>query len=81
MVDNWESIIQKITPQTTKNTEKEQKQRIVQLRTADLFAYISCTELHENTGYDLPVIVDLPEGLQLIKTEPAVIHVNIGNIN
>ena len=68
-----------ITPQTIKIAVKGQKQRIEQLRTADLFAYISCTELHENTGYDLPVIVDLPEGLQLIKTEPAVIHVNIGN--
>ncbi len=58
-----------------------QQQRVDQLRSAELFAYVSCTGLAENTGYDLPVIVDLPSGLQLVKTEPAAIHVEIGNAN
>jgi YbbR domain-containing protein len=67
-----------INPKSIKITVKGQQQRVEQLRTADVFAYVSCTELQENTGYDLPLIVDLPEGLQLVKTEPAVIHVEIG---
>ena len=66
-------------PQTIKITVKGQQQRIEQMRTADLFAYVSCTELTEITGYDLPVIVDLPNGVQLVKADPAVIHVELGN--
>lgn len=62
-------------------TVKGQQQRIDQLRSAELFAYVSCLELTENTGYDLPVVVDLPTGLQLVKTEPAAVHVEIGNTN
>jgi YbbR domain-containing protein len=71
----------KISQKTIDITVKGQKQRIDQLRNANVFAYVSCIELQENTGYDLPVFVDLPEGLQLVKTEPAVIHVTIGGRN
>ena len=71
----------KISPETVKITVKGQQQRVEQFRTADVFAYVSCTELLENTGYDLPVNVDLPEGLQLVKTDPAVIHVDISIAN
>lgn len=70
-----------ITPKTINITVKGQEQRIEQFRTADVFAYIDCTGLNENTGYDLPVNVDLPEGLHLIKTDPAVIHVDIAKPN
>ena len=70
-----------INPKSVKITVKGQQQRVEQFRTADVSAYINCTELHENTGYDLPVNVDLPEGLQLVKTDPAVIHVDIGITN
>lgn len=69
----------KISPQTVTITVKGQMQRIEQLRNADVFAYVSCTELTEKTGYDLPIIVDLPSGLNLVKTDPAVIHIDIGN--
>jgi YbbR domain-containing protein len=62
-------------------TVKGQQQRLDQLRSAELFAYVSCVELAENTGYDLPVIVDLPAGLQLVKTEPAAVHIEIGTAN
>jgi YbbR domain-containing protein len=67
-----------IVPKNVNITIKGQQQRVEQFRTADVFAYVSCTELHENTGYDLPVKVDLPEVLQLVKTDPAVVHVDIG---
>ncbi len=57
------------------------QQRIEQLRAQDVFAYVTCTDLTESTGYDLPVVVNLPAGLQVVKTDPAVVHVEIGNKN
>lgn len=71
----------KTTPSSITITVKGQQQRIEQFRTANIFAYVDCSGLDENTGYDLPVNVDLPEGLQLIKTDPAVIHVEVTNPN
>ena len=68
-----------VQPQNVTITVKGQIQRIEQLRKANLFAYVSCTELIEKTGYDLPVIVDLPSGLTLVKIEPAVAHIEIEN--
>ncbi len=68
-----------VHPQTVTITIKGQMQRIEQMRKADVFAYVSCTDLTENTGYDLPVVVDLPSGLHVVKTEPAAVHVDIGN--
>lgn len=70
-----------IQPVTINITVRGLQQRIDMIRSAELFAYVSCTELTENTGYDLPVIVDLPSGLQLVKTEPTAVHVQIGNLN
>ena len=67
-----------LQPQTIRITVKGQQQRIDQIRSANIFAYVSCSDLVENTGYDLPVNVDLPSGVQLVKTEPSVIHVEIG---
>ena len=68
-----------IQPATISLTVQGKQQRIEQIRTAELFAYVSCHDLVESTTYDLPVVVDLPSGLQLVKTDPAVIHVEIGN--
>lgn len=68
-----------IHPKTINITVKGQQQRIEQMRSADAFAYVHCADLVENTGYDLPIVVDLPPGVLLIKTDPAVVHVNIGN--
>lgn len=70
-----------VQPQTISITVQGQVKRIEQMRTADVFAYVGCHNLIENTGYDLPVVVDLPSGLQLIKTEPSVVHVDISNGN
>ncbi len=70
-----------VQPLSINVTVRGQQQRIDQVRSADLFAYVSCVELAQNTGYDLPVIVDLPTGLQLVKTEPAAVHIEIGNVN
>ncbi len=70
-----------IQPRTINITVRGQQHRMELLRSADIFAYVSCTELTENTGYDLPVIVDLPSGLQAVKTDPPAVHVEIGNSN
>ncbi len=74
-----ESRQMKLNPKTITITVQGQKQRIKQMRTADVFAYVSCADLTESTGYDLPVITHLPSGLKLLKTLPAVIHVDIEN--
>lgn len=66
-----------LEPQTIRITVKGQQQRIEQTRTADIFAYVNCAELTENTGYDLPVKINLPSGVQLVKTEPPTVHINI----
>lgn len=70
-----------VQPLAINVTVRGQQQRIEQIRSADVFAYVSCMELAESTGYDLPVVVDLPSGVQLVKTEPAVVHVQIGKAN
>jgi YbbR domain-containing protein len=70
-----------VQPQVINVTVRGQQQRLEQIRLVDVFAYVSCMELAESTGYDLPVVVDLPSGLQLVKTEPAVVHVQIGKAN
>lgn len=68
-----------IVPQTINITVSGQQQRIEQLRSTELFAYVNCTDLTESTGYDMPVSVNLPAGIQQIKTDPTVVHIEIGN--
>ena len=68
-----------VQPLTVDVTVHGQEQRIEQLLASDLFAYVNCTELVESTGYDLPVVVNLPAGLQLVKTEPSIVRVFVGN--
>jgi hypothetical protein len=70
-----------VQPQVINVAVRGQQQRLEQIRSVDVFAYVSCMELAESTGYDLPVVVDLPSGVQLVKTDPAVVHVQIGKTN
>ena len=74
-----ESRQMELQPKTIRITVKGQQQRIEQMRTVDVFAYVNCTDLTESTGYDLPVAIKLPSGLQLVKTDPAILHINVGN--
>lgn len=66
-----------ISPKSINIMVKGQQQRLEQLSATEIFAYVDCTGLNESTGYDLPVAVDLPEGLQLVKVDPSVIHIDI----
>jgi len=68
-----------LQPKTIRITVKGQQQRIEQMRTVDVFAYVDCADLTESTGYDLPVTIKLPSGLQLIKTDPVTVHISVGN--
>ncbi|MBT8046459.1 MAG: hypothetical protein KJN67_04770, partial [Pontiella sp.] len=69
-----------VQPQSLNITVRGQQQRIDALKPEELFAYVGCYDLMQSTGYDLPVVVDLPSGLQLVKTDPPVVHVEIGNV-
>ena len=40
-------------------------------------AYVRCDELDAATTYDIPVQVDLPDGVILDSTEPSVVKVSI----
>ncbi len=68
-----------IQPQIISIKVKGQQQRLEQVQASDIFAYVSCTKLSENTRYDRAVIIDLPAGLKLIETDPEIIHISIGN--
>lgn len=66
-----------VSPQTVSLTVRGPKQRIEQMRKENVFAYVTCSDLTESTAYDLPVMVDLPSGLQLVKTDPSIVHIEI----
>ncbi len=74
-----ESRKMSLQPNRIKITVKGQKKRIEQMQVIDVFAYVNCAELKESTSYDLPVVINLPSGLQLVHTDPATIHVDIKN--
>lgn len=75
---NWKVDI---FPQTINVMVKGQKQTIEQLKDTELFAYVNCHDLSEAASYELPVVIDLPADIQAIKIEPAVVKVDITNIN
>ena len=68
-----------VIPAAVKITIKGQQQKIEQIRADNVLAYVSCTELEENATYDVPVAVNLPAGVHLIKSEPSVVKVTISN--
>ena len=74
-----ETRIMTLSPQAVKIEVTGPKDRIEQMRTAEVFAYVNCADLQESTSYDLPVAIHLPSGLKLVKAVPAAIHVDIEN--
>lgn len=70
-----------VVPQLITITVQGHQKEIDQMRATDVFAYLSCYDLPENAAYELPVVVDLPKNIQVLKTEPAVVQVEISNIN
>lgn len=70
-----------VSPQTLNVVVKGQAKRIEEIKATDISAYIKCMDLIESTKYELPVVVDLPVGIKLIRAEPSVVNVRIINSN
>lgn len=79
MCTSGENRLMELLPSAIKITVKGQQQRLEQMSSSDVFAYVNCANLTENTGYDLPVTIKLPSGVQLVKTDPATVHINVEN--
>jgi hypothetical protein len=74
-----ESRRMELEPRMIRVTVKGPQQRIEQIRETELYAFVNCSDLTESTEYDLPVNINLPSGVQLVKTEPSTVHIRIGN--
>lgn len=70
-----------VQPLTVDITLSGGQQKIDALKASDLFAYVTCTELTQSAGYELPIRINLPAGVRMIKSEPAAVRVEIGNLN
>ncbi len=68
-----------VQPQHISVSVKGQQREIEKIQQGDIFAYISCADLVESTGYEIPVVVNLPDGIQLIAADPAIATVQITN--
>lgn len=69
-----------VVPQFINITIQGQQQQIEKMRASDAYAYVNCYDLTESTAYELPVEVNLPANVQVVKTEPAIVQVNVTKI-
>jgi len=67
--------IVKIRPEKVDIVLRGSPQRIENLETRDVYAYVDCTELTEPAEYEVPVRVDVPTGVQVEKIEPPIVQV------
>lgn len=70
-----------LAPQVVNILVQGNKKQLETLNGNSLFAYVNCHDLSEAASYELPVHVELPEGVEVIKMEPAIVNVNIINLN
>lgn len=68
-----------VVPHQINITVQGLQQNIEKLRAEDIFAFVSCYDLTESAAYEMPVEVNLPADIQVVKTEPAVLQVQITN--
>ncbi len=66
-----------LVPETINLALSGARQKVDRIRPENITAYVRCDQLDASTTYDLPVQVDLPEGIILNSTEPSVIKVSI----
>ena len=66
-----------LAPETINLTLSGAQQRVDRIRPENITAYVRCDQLDASTTYDLPVQVDLPDGIILNNTEPSVVKVSI----
>jgi len=68
-----------LVPETINLTLSGAQQKVDRIRPENITAYVRCDQLDASTTYDLPVQVDLPDGIILNNTEPSVIKVSINS--
>lgn len=66
-----------VIPQFINITVQGQQQQIEKMRLSDAYAYVNCYDLTESTAYELPVEINLPAHVHMVKTEPAVVQVSV----
>ena len=66
-----------LVPDTINLTISGSQQKVDRIRPENIMAYVRCDELDAATTYDIPVQVDLPDGVILDSTEPSVVKVSI----
>lgn len=69
-----------VVPQFINITVQGQQQQIEKMRASDAYAYVNCYDLTESTAYELPVEINLPDNIQMVKTEPAIVQVSVTKI-
>lgn len=72
-----EDRIIKLSPDKITITVKGRANVINKLANNNLFGYVSSVDLVENTGYDLPARINLPDNVKIIQMDPPVIHLDI----
>ncbi len=65
----------KIRPEKVDIVLRGSPQRIEDMETRDVYAYVDCTELTEPAEYEVPVRVDVPTGVNVEKIEPPIVQV------
>ena len=68
-----------LVPETINLTLSGAQQKVDRIRPENITAYVRCDQLDASTTYDLPVQVDLPDGIILNNTEPSVVKVSISS--
>ena len=65
----------KIRPEKVDIVFRGSPQRIENLETRAIYAYVDCTELTKPAEYEVPVRVDVPTGVHVEKIEPPIVQV------
>ena len=68
-----------LAPETINLTLSGAQQKVDRIRPENITAYVRCDQLDASTTYDLPVQVDLPDGVILNNTEPSVVKVFVNS--
>ena len=77
LLSSDDTRVVQIRPERVDVVLKGSPQKVEQLDPRDVYTYVDCTDLTEPTGYEVPVRVDIPAGIQVDKIEPSVVQVTV----
>ncbi len=66
-----------IRPENVNVILRGSPERIENVAAKDLYAYVDCTGLTTPAEYEMPIRIDVPDGIQVEKTEPSIVKVVI----